>query len=165
MTAGSELQSFTVGGPVQAEILVLALSGRQLVLTGPCGAAPWYVEVAQGADPMTVVAEIARLNVGEPAVVHSTSWRQARGGVVLTFVVVMEATAVRALAQVPVQRAELARGAAVAAPAEIPSGPVIEHGLRHLAWLAKDDAVVANALPAGWMAVLEGYVPEPFRHL
>jgi hypothetical protein len=145
--------------------MLLALSGGQLVLTGPCGPAPWYVEVAQGADPTTVVADMARLNVGEPAVVHSTSWRQARGGVVLTFAVVIEAAAVRALAQVPVQRTELVRGAAAAAPEEIPSGPVIEHGLRHLAWLAKDDSVVASALPAGWLAVLEGYVPEPFRHL
>lgn len=165
MTAGSELRSFTVGGPVQAEIMMLALSGGQLILAGPCGPAPWYVEIAEGADPMTVVAEIARVNVGEPAVVHSTSWRQARGGVVLTFAVVMEAAAVGALAHVPVHRAELVRGAAATAPAHIPSGPVIEHCLRHLAWLAKDDAVVANALPTGWLAVLEGYVAEPFRHL
>ena len=145
--------------------MMLALSGGQLILTGPCGPAPWYVEIAQGADPMTVVAEITRLNVGEPTVVHSTSWRHARGGVVLTFAVIMEEAAIRALAHVPVQRAELARGAAASAPAEIPSGAVIEHGLRHLAWLARDDALVASALPAGWLVVLEHYAPEPFRHL
>jgi hypothetical protein len=165
VTAGPGLRSFTVEGPVQAEIMVLALHEGKLVLTGPCGPAPWYVEVAQGSDPMTVVAAKTRLNVGEPAVVHSTSWRQARGGVVLTFVAVMDAAAVGALPQVAVQRADLVRGAAAAAPGEIPSGPVIEHGLRHLAWLAKDDPVVASALPAGWLGALEGYIPEPFRHL
>lgn len=69
------LRSLTVGGPVQAEIMVFALSGGQLIPTEPCGPAPWHVEIAQGSDPMTVVADIARLNVGEPAVVHSTSWR------------------------------------------------------------------------------------------
>lgn len=160
-----ELGAFTVAGPVQAEILVLSLLAGELVLTGPCGAAPWYVEVAQGADPMSVVAAITRLNVGEPAVVHSTSWRQARGGVVLTFVVVIEAAAVGTLASVPVNRSDLVRGEATTAPGPVPAGAVIEHGLRHLAWLAQDDPVVARALPSGWLAALDSYVPEPFRHL
>jgi hypothetical protein len=42
---------------------------------------------------------------------------------------------------------------------------VIEHGLRHLAWLVQDDPAVAQALPAPWHDLLGGYVPEPFRHL
>lgn len=159
------LRAFTVEGPVQAEIMVLALIEGKLVLTGPCGAAPWYVEVGQDADPMGVVAAMSRQNVGEPAVVHSTSWRHARGGVVLTFVVVFDALAVEGLPIVPVQRHELARGEATTAPLRIPAGPVIEHGLRHLAWLARDDPAVAAALPVGWLAALDGYVPEPFRHL
>src|SRR5215469_10020559 len=145
--------------------MVLALVAGELVLTGPCGAAPWYVEVAQDADPMAVVAAISRQNVGEPAVVHSTSWRHARGGVVLTFVVVFDAAAVSGLATVPVERHELARGEATTAPRQLTAGPVIEHGLRHLAWLARDDEAVAAALPQGWLPVLDGYVPEPFRHL
>jgi hypothetical protein len=41
----------------------------------------------------------------------------------------------------------------------------VEHGLRHLAWLAKDDPVVAAELPAGWQPILADYVPEPFRNL
>jgi hypothetical protein len=165
MAYRAELAAFTVEGPVQAEILVIALVAGQLVLTGPCGAAPWYVEVAQGADPMSVVAAITRANVGEPAVVHSTSWRQARGGVVLTFVAVANAAVVGTLASVPIERSELARGAATSAPAHVSTGPVIEHGLRHLAWLARDDSVVADALPSGWLAALQSYAPEPFRHL
>jgi len=165
MTAQPELRAFTVEGPVQAEIMVLALVDGELVLTGPCGAAPWHVEVGQDADPMAVVAAISRVNVGEPAVVHSTSWRHARGGVVLTFVAVCDAEAVSGLANAPVERHELARGEATTAPLQISAGPVIEHGLRHLAWLARDDAAVAAALPPGWLAVLDGYVPEPFRHL
>jgi hypothetical protein len=160
-----ELRAFTVQGAVQAEIMVLALSQGQLVLTGPCGAAPWYVEVRQDADPMAVVAAISRLNMGEPAVVHSTSWRHARGGVVLTFVAVYDAEAVIGLATVPIERHELARGEATTAPRQITAGPVIEHGLRHLAWLARDDAAVTAALPPGWLGALDGYVPEPFRHL
>ena len=40
-----------------------------------------------------------------------------------------------------------------------------QHGLRHLAWLAKDDATVGSALSEEWKRLLEGYAPEPFRHL
>lgn len=160
-----ELRAFTVEGPVQAEIMVLARVDGELVLTGPCGAAPWYVELAQDTDPMVVVAAMSRQNVGEPAVVHSTSWRHARGGVVLTFVVVVDPAAIKDLATVAVERHELARGAATTAPREILAGPVIEHGLRHLAWLARDDATVADALPLGWLETLTDYIPEPFRHL
>jgi hypothetical protein len=145
--------------------MVLALMAGELVLTGPCGAAPWYVEVAEGADPMGVVAAITRLNLGEPVVVHSTSWRHSRGGVVLTFVVVVDAAAVGTLATVPVERHDLARGAPTSAPRDVTTGPVVEHGLRHLAWLARDDAAVAHALPPGWLPTLDGYVPEPFRRL
>jgi hypothetical protein len=145
--------------------MVLALVDGELVLTGPCGAAPWYVELAQDTDPMVVVAAISRLNVGEPAVVHSTSWRHARGGVLLTFVVVFDAAAIKDLATVAVERHELARGEATTVPREILAGSVIEHGLRHLAWLARDDAAVADALPPGWLEILTDYVPEPFRHL
>ena len=39
------------------------------------------------------------------------------------------------------------------------------HGLRHLAWLAQDDAVVAGELSDDWRTVLHGYMPEPFRAL
>lgn len=42
---------------------------------------------------------------------------------------------------------------------------VVEHGLRHLAWLVKDDPVVAHELSESWKAVLAGYTPDPFRHL
>jgi hypothetical protein len=42
---------------------------------------------------------------------------------------------------------------------------VVEHGLRHLAWLASDDPVVRAELPEAWQAALAGYVPEPFRAL
>ncbi len=156
---------FGVTGPVQAEILVLTLAGGAIALTGPCGAAPWYVEVGRDVSPTDVVRAIASTNLGEPAVVHSTSWRHARGGVVLTFVAVVDATAVDGLQRVAVERAELARGGPSAAPPQVPEAAVIEHGLRHLAWLASDDSVVAAALPAGWHDALAAYVPEPFRQL
>ena len=69
------------------------------------------------------------------------------------------------MASVPVGRAELARSEATAAPRDIATSAVVEHGLRHLAWLVEDDPVVAAELPAAWHPVLAGYVPEPFRAL
>jgi hypothetical protein len=160
-----ELGTFTVHGPVQAEIMVLAVRDGGLILTGPCGAAPWYVEVSQGADPMQTVTAITKVNVGDPVLVHSTSWRHARGGVVLTFIAVLNSEEVGALSSTTVERSELARGKATSAPGRVPAEAVIEHGLRHLAWLAQDDPAVSEALPAGWLSALQGYVPEPFRQL
>jgi hypothetical protein len=38
---------------------------------------------------------------------------------------------------------------------------VLEHGLRHLAWLARDDAAVQSLLSEVWKRALADYVPEP----
>jgi hypothetical protein len=64
-----------------------------------------------------------------------------------------------------VGRSELARSQATAAPREIAHGQVLEHALRHLAWLDADDPVVAAELDPRWAAILAGYTPEPFRLL
>jgi hypothetical protein len=39
---------------------------------------------------------------------------------------------------------------------------IVEHGLRHLAWLVREDDAIHEALPA-WPIALAGYAPEPFR--
>ena len=68
------------------------------------------------------------------------------------------------LAPEAVGRTELARGAATAAPASIQVDQVVEHGLRHLSLLLRDDSVVAAALP-DWAPLLDAYRPEPFRQI
>ncbi len=155
--------TFDVDGPVQAEVFVVWLNGDRLELSGPCGAEPWYIEVNRGDDPVQVVARLAAQVLGTPRLVHSTSWRRARDAVILSFAVVVDH--VHGMASVPIQRADLARSAATAAPSEIAYAQVLEHGLRHLAWLARDDPVVSGELSETWHAVLRGYVPEPFRGL
>jgi hypothetical protein len=85
--------------------------------------------------------------------------------VILSFVVVIDADLVGEMESAPIGRADLARSAATAAPADIAHEQVIEHGLRHLAWLAVDDPVVAAELAGPWRTVLAGYIPEPFRNL
>jgi len=103
--------------------------------------------------------------MGEPLLVHSTSWRRARGGVILSFVVVNAEQQAPSLPGIPIGRTALARSEATSAAKTIATNQVLEHGLRHLAWLAKDDEVVKKTLSDDWKRVLDGYVPEPFRHL
>ena len=156
---------FDVEGPVQAEVFVVWLAGDHLELTGPCGPAPWLLELAPTDHPVEVVTRIVRDVIGEPMLVHSTSWRREREAVILSFVVVIDGALVGSMDSLPIERKELARGEATAAPREIATAQVVEHGLRHMAWLAKDDPMVAAELPAAWRALLAGYVPEPFRNL
>ena len=61
-----------------------------------------------------------------------------------------------------VTRAQLARGRATGPPAEVHLSQVVEHGLRHLAWLVGGDEVIHEAL-ADWSRTLSHYEPEPFR--
>lgn len=157
---------FDVEGPVRAEVFVVVLdsSGTPL-LTGPCGAAPWFIEAGGDEHPMTTVDRLAAANLGVVHVAHSTSWRHEGGSVVLSFVVVSDIEATSAFQHAPVRRAELARGGATSAPVQIDWAQVLEHGLRHLCWLLGDDEHVRQSLPQGWPRVLADYVPEPFRML
>lgn len=154
-----------VEGPVQAEVFVIWLAGDRLELTGPCGAAPWLIEIGEVDHPVEVVDRLVREAIGAPTLVHSTSWRRDHGGVILSFVVVIEPALVGSMATAPVERADLARSTATAAPRSIAHAQVVEHGLRHLAWLVRDDPAVARELRPPWADILADYVPEPFRAL
>lgn len=159
------MYDFAVEGPVQAEAFVVWLDGDAIRLTGPCGPEAWLIELSGDDDPVEAVTRLTRANVGDPVVVHSTSWRRDRGAVILSFVVVVDAAMTASMESRPVGRADLARGEAAAAPESIAADQVLEHGLRHLAWLVRDDPVVREELSGGWADALSGYVPEPFRHL
>ncbi len=84
---------------------------------------------------------------------------------ILTFLVVNRDDQAPMLAGIPIERADLARSGATHAPVAIAHQQVLEHGLRHLAWLVKEDATVQAVLSDDWKRVLAEYVPEPFRHL
>jgi hypothetical protein len=144
---------------------VLRLNGALPELAGPCGPDPWYIEVGSDDDPVEVVSRLSRNLMGEPLLVHSTSWRRARGSVILSFVVINRDGQAAELRGIPIGRAELARSGTTTAPIAIGFAQVLEHGLRHLAWLVNDDATVRSVLSPDWKQVLAGYRPEPFRHL
>jgi len=166
MTETPDPLLYTTVGPVQAEVFVLRLSAAGIPeLAGPCGPEPWYMEVGDDEDPVEVVTRLTTNLLGAPLLTHSTSWRRARGSVILSFVVVIAGDQAPDLEGVPIERVELARSGNTAAPAAIAAIQVIEHGLRHLAWLAKDDPTVQVELSEAWHKALAGYVPEPFQHL
>jgi hypothetical protein len=160
-----EPAGWDVDSPIQAEVFLVWLDGERLQLTGPDGPQAWLLQLGPTEHPVEVVDRIVRDVVGAPILVHSTSWRRDRDAVILSFVVVIPPGLVGSMASVPIGRAQLARSEATAAPRDIAVEAVVEHGLRHLAWLVQDDPVVAAELPAEWRPILAVYVPEPFRAL
>jgi hypothetical protein len=146
-------------------VFVLRLKSGAPELAGPCGPEPWYLEVGEDEDPVEVVGRLSRNLLGPPLLVHSTSWRRARRSVILSFIVVIGDGQAAELAGVPIARAQLARSGATEAATSIAAIQVIEHGLRHLSWLAQDDPVVRTVLSDEWKNVLAAYLPEPFQHL
>ena len=49
-----------VEGPVQAEVFVVWLHDDRIELTGPCGSAPWMLEIGATEHPVDVVSRIVR---------------------------------------------------------------------------------------------------------
>jgi hypothetical protein len=122
--------------------------------------APWDPDL----DPHEVIVDaVAELGL-TPVMVHSTSWRVVRQMILLTFLVVVEPPRhIPAAYDVQlVTRTQLARGRAIGPPPEVHLSQVVEHGLRHLAWLVREDEVIHEAL-ADWSRTLSQYEPEPFR--
>jgi hypothetical protein len=122
--------------------------------------APWDPDL----DPHEVIVDaVAELGL-TPIMVHSTSWRVVRQMILLTFLVVVEPPRhIPAAYDVQlVTRTQLARGRAIGPPPEVHLSQVVEHGLRHLAWLVREDEVIHEAL-ADWSRTLSQYEPEPFR--
>jgi hypothetical protein len=147
------------------EILVVGLRGSKLVWLKPLHAESLRVGLSPTADPAQVVVEVLGWYLLVPRVVHSTSWRHEDGRVILTYVAVVEPPGSLprdSLVERLVARAELARGGATGPPEAIGVAAVIEHGLRHLAWLVHDDPAIAEAL-SDWTGVLSSYQAEPFR--
>lgn len=152
-----------VDAPVTAEVFTLVRDEDRLLLTGPCGADPWLIQTDRSEHPLDVVRRVVEDVVGEPVLLHSTSWRFDRQSVILTFVLVLADAG--SMATATVNRTDLARSQPTAAPDSIAHHQVLEHAIRHLAWLAVEDPVVRDTLDAGWHAILTVYVPEPFQQL
>ena len=154
-----------VVGPVRAEVFVVAHDGDQALLTGPDGPHAWHIETANDEHPLDLVRSMATSTMDEVLLVHSTSWRWDRQAVILTFLVVVESSTTSPMRSTPIVRSDLARSTAHEAPADIGSNQVLEHALRHLAWLAKEDPLVGETLSEAWITELSTYVPSPFQQI
>jgi hypothetical protein len=149
------------------EIFPVGLDEGQLFWLRPVHAPSLRVGISKSAEPGQIVLDVVGWYALHARVVHSTSWRYDEGRIVLTYVVAVDPPELLppdSLELAPIERADLARGAALAPPESITVAAVLEHAVRHLAWLCRDDPAVSGAL-ANWSAVLNGYVPEPFRAL
>lgn len=149
------------------EILTVELVDGEIRWLKPVHAESLRVGLPVSGKPGEVVLGVMSWFPLTPRVAHSTSWRYEEGRVLLTYVVVVEPSDYLppdSLVAIPVTRASIARGEALAPPSAIGVAAVLEHALRHLAWLVKDDAAIAAALQ-DWLGVLSAYTPEPFRAL
>jgi hypothetical protein len=149
------------------ELLPIELRGGEMWWYRPEDGPSWQTPCEAGRYPGDLLLTQLR-DAGAPAeILHSTSWRYEGGRLILTYVAVLPGRSAgpRNLVPEPVQRIDLARGGAETPPEAIGVGQVVEHGLRHLSWLVKDDPVVNERLGPEWAKALEGYEPEPFRAL
>jgi len=149
------------------EILPVFMRDGAIFWLKPVHADSLRIGLAPKSNPGDEVIAAMKWYPLTPHVVHSTSWRHDEGRVTLTYVAVVEPPdqlPPDSLAMLPVGRAELARGEAMAAPRAIGVEAVLEHALHHLAWLVRDDPAIATAL-ATWGDALAVFVPEPFRAL
>jgi len=148
------------------EAIVIFLDEAGIHHLSPSGRETLRVAWDPDFTPAEAVVDAVAEQGLDPFMVHSTSWRVVDEDIWLTFIVVVEppATISRELDDELVVRAELARGHLMGPPAEVHTAQVVEHGLRHLAWLVGDDEQIRDVLPA-WAEALEGYEREPFRAL
>ncbi len=152
-----------MNGP-SLEAVVLYLDEDGIRHLSPHGRQTVRVAWDPDLDPHEVIVDaVAELGL-LPIMVHSTSWRVLDQVILLTFLVAVERPE-----RVPdtcevelVSRVELARGRAIGPPPQVHLSQVVEHGLRHLAWLVREDEAMHEAL-ADWPRALGEYEPEPFR--
>jgi len=149
------------------EVFIVCRGPSGLANLRPVHAPSLRLPMGIGREPAELVlAAVARYDL-RPIVVHSTSWRSEPGRIVLSYVAAVAACGSALspfLVAEPIGRADLARGDATAAPTSIGAEQVLEHALRHLSWLVRDDPAVRGVL-APWTPDLDAYVPEPFRNL
>jgi CRP-like cAMP-binding protein len=149
------------------EVLPVFLRDGAVAYLRPDAEDSWLVPGSASSHPGAAAAAALESAGLAARAVHSTSWRHDRGRLVLTYLAVLDDPGVSptGLRAAQVRRASLARGSAVGPPPAIGIEAVVEHALRHLAWLLADDPAVRQALGPEWAAALAGYQPEPFRAL
>jgi hypothetical protein len=147
------------------EILPVLLDEQGVFRLRPWDRESWRIPYAGSQAVAHVVADRLAAAGLTPALIHSTSWRQERGAVLLTHLAVLRppGAAPRCFERHRVRQRDLGRGTAFCPPRRIEVEHVVEHAMRHLAWLNAEDEAAHTALGPEWQPPLSRYRPEPFR--
>ncbi len=141
---------------VQIEVVLLSISDDAQL--------SWRVargDLPAGCRPDTRARELAGLGTDVPAgtVVHSTSWRPAPGGLILTYAVLPDPNPADGAVQAVPADAKVVCSADTATPTPlvVKVEHVLAHALRHLSMVARTSPAVAAAVdahPKLWHAVV-----------
>lgn len=158
--------SDTLSGPtVSLEVFPVFLSeGRPYVLV-PRDTQSWQFPLQNSGHAHDLVRCTLVSNTLEPEVIHSTSWRQNREKLLITYLVVVHnpEKIPKGFNALPAVQSGLVRGEATAPPQNIPTQAVIHHAFQHLAWLYQTDAIIRDTLSESWREVLRPFQPQPFK--
>ncbi|HSR26345.1 MAG TPA: hypothetical protein VLW53_22505 [Candidatus Eisenbacteria bacterium] len=147
------------------EILPVHADAVGLWFLRPRSKESWRMRWGRGGAVTQVVRRRLAAAGGRAAVVHSTSWREERQAILLTHLAVIAGPThgrLRDFERRPVRRRDLRRGTATSPPGRIEVEDVVEHAMRHLAWLTLEYRTVQAALDGRWRESLRSYQPEPF---
>jgi DNA-binding CsgD family transcriptional regulator len=144
--------------PIKAEAFVVWLNGHQLELAWLPDTERWLIDVRAKDDPIELVDGNVRAVIGPPRLVHSTSWRREQGALILSFVVMVDSPRVVDLCTKVITRSKLASSGTTSASTEVSPEQALEHGLRHLAWLASEDPGVSSTLSVQWHKALATFI-------
>lgn len=141
---------------VQVEVIVLSVvDGDRLGWRVASGDLP------TGCHPDARARELAGLGTRIPSatVVHSTSWRRAAGGLILTYAVLPDPDPGQGVVRPVPPGVDVACSAEAAAPtpAVVRVEDVLAHALRHLSLVARTSPAVVEAVdvyPRLWEAVV-----------
>ena len=97
-----------------------------------------------------------------PLVVHSTSWHQEEGRLVVTYAAPIAVVSSPPRTRfIPVAPGRLARGDALVAPTSVNQDEIVRHAVQHLAWLWITDDAIRWAL-LDWELHLRPFELAPF---
>ena len=146
------------------EILPVVLKKGQVYLWTPESGSSWRISYVAQAHPHQTVSNAAGDANLEPILIHSTSWRHQKDGLILTYLVVLKssAEAPEGFGSIAFKSGAILRGGATLPPDQIGISAVLNHALEHLSWLLREDPAVQNVLNAQWRKVLDPYIPKPF---
>ena len=165
LKADAETSETATGPSVFLEVFPVYLSGGKPFVLVPGGEESWQFPMLNSGPAHDLVRNRLLAYSLEPEIIHSTSWRQDRQKLIITYLVVIRdpAKTSEGFETFPVVKSGIVRGGATSPPRNIPTQAVINHAFQHLAWLLQTDPVVRETLAEDWEKVLQTFQPQPAR--